>query len=187
MSTIYTRRDVESLTRAVVMQYNALHQATTATTVDGYHRDISGIPAGDFRFPTSSNLQVTAANGTTLATTITLALNIQGVQHVEFLDEEAHLKVDATNTALDGYSIDNTSAATQLSSVIIMLNVAKSTHNAHLTQSGVHRKNDTANAVATVDATDLTSAETLANAIKTAKNAHIISGPTVGRVRIIAE
>lgn len=184
MSTIFSQRTSEAAIRALVQQYNALHQATIATSTAGFHRDISGIPAGDYRFPTSSNLQVTAATATNLATTLTMALNMQGVLKVHFADDVAHLIADTVNVALDGYSIDNTNATTQLSSVILMLNAAKVVFNAHLTQSGVHLNNDGTNTVATTNASDLATSITLVNAMKTKVNAHIVSGPTVGRIKL---
>lgn len=185
MSTIFSRKNVDAALRAVVQQYNALHQATISTSVDGYHRDISGVASGDFSAPGSSNLQVSAASATDLATSLTLVLNIQGVLHDHFADDSAHLKADSVNVAFDGYAIDNTSGATQLSSAILMANAIKLNYNAHLTQSGVHLKSDTANNVSTSDATDQSSLDTLLNAMKTKVNAHIVSGPTVGRVKLI--
>lgn len=184
MSTIFPQITSEALIRALVQQYNALHQATITTSTAGFHRDISGVPSGDFSSPSSSNLQVSAATASDLATVLTMALNIQGVLKVHFADNVSHLIADSVNVGLDGYSIDNTSGATKLSSVILMLNAAKVVSNAHLTQSGVHLNNDGTNTVATADATDLASAITLANGIKAKVNPHIISGPTVGRIKL---
>lgn len=185
MSTIFSKKDVDAICRACVQQYNALHAATISASTDGYHRDISGVASGDFSAPSSSNLQVSAATASNLATTTTLALNIQGVLHVHFADDSAHLIADTVNVALDGYAVDYTSGTTQLNSVVAMLNAAKVVFNAHLSQSGVHLKTDDANSVATSDATDLSSAQTLANAMKTKINAHIISGPSVGRIKLL--
>ena len=100
-------------------------------------------------------------------------------------DDSAHLLADTLNVAFDGYAIDNTSGATQLTSVCAMLNAEKVGFNAHLSQAGVHVNNDGTNSVATSDATDLTSAEALANAMKTKINAHIVSGPSAGRIKLI--
>jgi hypothetical protein len=184
MSTIFSQRTSEAIIRALVRQYNALHQATIATSTAGFHRDISGVPAGDFRFPTSSNLQVSAANSTDLPTVLVLAKNLQGVLQVHLADDEAHLIADAVNVGANALLIDNTSGATQLSSVIIMLNAIKVAFNAHLTQSGVHLNNDGTNSVATANATDLATSITLANAMKTKVNTHIVSGPAVGRIKL---
>jgi hypothetical protein len=216
MSTIYANKDVETLCRALVNQYNALHDGYTLSTTQGaayFHRDISGIAAGDYRFPTSTNLQVSYANGTDLPSTLKLAaghdgyavsidgyISIQGALHYHFLDDSAHLYRDLSDTSdaykgvgLDGYVIDNTSATTQLSSLILLLNAAKVLFNAHLTAqtdatettvaTNIHVVNDTTNSVATANATDLPSSEALAIALKTAINAHIISGPSVGRIK----
>lgn len=187
MATIFSRKNVDAVCRACAQQYNALHEATISTSTDGYHRDISGVvDTGDsFSNPISKSLQVTAASATTLPTVLLSALNIQAVLHMHFADAEAHLKADSVNVGLDGYAIDNTSATTQQSSANLMLNAAKVVLNAHLTQSGVHRKSDTANSVATTDASNLATSETLANALKSAINAHIVSGPTVGRVHLL--
>jgi|SRR5271169_2645898 len=185
MSTIFSRKNDTSAVSAVVQQYNALHEATISTTTDGYHRDISGVPGGDFRNPTSVNLQVSATNASDLASSLVLVLNEQGVLAQHFADDAAHLMADTVNVAFDGYAVDNTNGTTQLSSAIAMANAMKLDYNAHLTQSGVHRKSDTANNVSTSDATDLTSLETLLNAMKTKVNAHIVSGPTVGRVKLV--
>lgn len=187
MSTIFSRKDVDSLARALVQQYNALHQATVSASEDGYHRDVSGVPAGDFSAPSSSVLAISAASASSLALSIVSALNCQGVLHVHFNDDSAHLKVDAASIAegLDGYAIDNTSAETQLSSVCSMLTWAKAVFNEHLSSSGVHLKSDTQHVIGTTDATDLSSAEALADALKVAVNAHILSGPSVGRIKLV--
>ncbi len=185
MSTIFSSKNDDSAVRALVQQYNVLHDATISVTTDGYHRDISGVPGGDFSFPTSSNLQVSAATASNLATTLTLAKNVQGVMKVHFADDSAHLIADTVNVTFETLLIDNTSGATQLSSVILMLNREKLDFNAHLSQSGVHLKTDAHNTVSASDATDLGTSETLANALKTAVNSHILSGPTVGRIKLL--
>lgn len=184
MSTIFSRNNSEAAFRALVQQYNALNQATLVTSQ--FHRDISGVAGGDFRFPTSTTLAVSAATAVDLPTTLALAKNIQGVCHVHLPDDAAHLLSDNTYLSLDGYAIDNTSGASQLSSVILLLNAAKAIINVHYTASGVHVNNDATNTISTAGATDLASSETLANAIKTKINAHILSGPSVGRIKLTA-
>ena len=182
MSTIFSRKDVDSVARALVQQYNALHQATIATTVDGYHRDISGVPSGDFSAPSSADLQVSADDATDLASSQALALNLKGVLSVHFADDQAHLIADTVNVTFegDGYVADT------LAHAEVLANQMKADFNAHLTQSGVHLNNDMGNTVVSADATDQGSLDTLLNETKVNVNAHILSGPTVGRVKLIS-
>lgn len=184
MSTIFSTKDVDSLARALVLQYNALHDATVSASTDGYHRDISGVAGGTYEYPTSTPLQVTAATASSLSTTITLALNLKGVLSMHWLDDSAHLIAD-TVSDLTEFVIDNTSAGTQLSSVIEMLNAEKLYHNSHLEAVGVHLKDDVHNACSTTDASNLATAQTLANDMKALVNSHILNGPSCGRIKLL--
>ncbi len=131
--------------------------------------------------PTTTNLTVTAASATNLATSITLANNIRQVLVQHTPDAEAHLVADTFGSA----STLATTVATDLLSVSNLANAAKTILNAHFLQTGVHVTNDTLNTNATAAATDQTSADTLLNALKTNINAHVGSAPTGSSVKLI--
>lgn len=185
MSTIFCTHDVDSMCRALVQQYNALHDALAVS--DGYstnhfHRDVSGIPAGDFSNPSSSALQVSAADaGATLASVELLVNNIQGVLLAHFSDDSAHLKVDAVNLAV----LINVPLATDATTSVTLINACQSAYNQHLTQSGVHVASDTVSIWGGNAATDQTSAKNAANNGKGSINDHIESAPSIGRIKLI--
>jgi len=188
MSTIFARKEIFSLLYAVIQQLDALHDALAAsgTLTDGYvthnfHRDISGVAGGTFEYPSSTTLAVSAATAVDLPTVITLANNIRGVLLAHLSDDSAHQIKDTVNYNL----MVATVVASDLPSVETLLNSMVTIYNAHRTQSGVHMNNDTFNLWLGGTAVDLPSSIILANQGAATVNDHILSGPAVGRVKII--
>ncbi len=193
MSEILARKDLFTMVFALVQQFNALHDALAAngTISDGYgtnhfHRDISAEgPLGTYEFPTSSALSVSAPVATDLPTLLVL-LNFQkavlagAASTAHFSDDRAHLKVDAVNFA----ALSVIPSATDLASALVLVNGLQTLYNAHRTQSGVHPSNDTVNTWTGSAAVDLATAIASANFGTSEINDHILSGPSVGGVRI---
>lgn len=162
---------------AIVAAINALIDANLSTQV---HRDKTSTPAGDSLNPSSSVLQVTAANATNLATSITLANEIKGILSVHMADSSAHLEADETNVNFDGYALASSEAT-----VIALANAMKVDHNAHCADTNVHVNADGTNTVSSSDATDQSSANTLLNELKGDLNAHIANAGLVQRLVLI--
>lgn len=181
MATLFVRKTDSAIVRALVKQYNALHDL-----VDGYgqvvqyHRDVSGVDSGNWESPASVSLQVSAADATDLPTSVVLANNLLAVARQHIADGEAHLLADTTNavTLVDGY-------ATDLPSVEVVANHVRLKYLAHRTQGGIHVVNDTVNVASTTPATDQSTSNSLLNDLKAKLNAHISSGPSLGRIKLI--
>lgn len=140
----------------------------------------------------ASEMTVTAAAATDLATSLTLANQIKRVYNGSSsssivgywvghrLDTMGHLAVDSTNsvTAAD---------ATSLATCITLANQLKAKYNAHRTQAGVHHNNDAVNVVTVADAVNLQAeVNALLNDIKAQVNAHMADAPSeVGMLRIV--
>lgn len=185
MPTVFSKKDVDSICRALVKQYNRLHEDTVAS--DGYvHRDqTSVISSNDFADPESVILAIDADDASDLASSLTLTNELRGKMKVHFRDGHAHRTADLeSEAALDGY-ID----AADLDDVQDQLNLMHHTFNTHLsrvTAEGFecHVIDDTANEVTDSPATDQSSSNTLANALKDALDAHVLDGPAVGRIKL---
>jgi len=167
---------------AVVSAINALLDANLSTQV---HRDKTATPAGDSLNPSSTVLTVSAANASSLSTSLTLALNIQGVLAVHFADDSAHLVADAVNVNFDGYAIDNTSGTTQLATAILLANAMKVDYEAHRVSTVFHVNADSTHTISASAATDQTSLNTLLNELKTDVTAHVADGGSVQRLVLI--
>lgn len=181
MATLFVRKNVDAVCRALVKQFNALHDL-----IDGYaqaslyHRDVTGVDSGSWDSPASVSLQVTAADASGLASSLLLANNLLSVARIHFADDESHLLADTTNaiTLVDGY-------ATTLELAQVAANHVRVKFLAHRTQGGVHVNNDNENVAITTPATDQTTTNNLLNSLKDKLNDHIASGPTVGRIKLI--
>lgn len=185
MPTLKVTKDVDSVCRALVKQYNRLHEDTVAD--DGYvHSDKSGVMTSvDYTDPESKLLQVEAADATDLATSVTLTNALRAVMMEHFDDDVAHRVADSTSVgALDGYA-----DAEDLDDVQDQLNVMQHTFNAHLDRAvslvKCHLNDDDVNEVTTAAATNQATSNTLANDLKSALNAHIDEGPNVGKIKLI--
>lgn len=158
---------------AVANAVNAVIDARLTTEV---HRDKTSLAGSDVLNPTSSVLQVTAANASDLPTCIVLANQMRSIMNVHFLDASAH-KVADTVSALGP-------VATDLASVIVLANSLKSVYNVHGVSTTYHVNADTT--IATANASDLATSITLLNAEKTKFNSHISAGGTIQRLELVA-
>ncbi len=138
----------------------------TPTFIDlGSHRD-------------RSELLVTAANASTLPTSLTLVNEILSVYAFHMADTLAHKVV--------GVALASYVPATSLATAITRANDIKSKYNTHRASTTYHYTADSTNVVAAADATDQSSLNTLLNEIKTDLNAHLISGPVCKSIRTTA-
>lgn len=167
---ISVRKNPSEFIEAMAFAFNKMQ---SAVVTDGYHRDLTQLTSPVPVFSQSSivltNLTVTAANATTLATLVTLTNNLLGVLNTHMLDDQAHLKKDLVNAPnQDGYAF-----AVDLPTCEVALNAMKLLFTAHLTQSGVHPNNDTTSYGLPTNAVDQTTSQNLANALKTAVDTHM--------------
>ncbi len=178
--TLYSINNDDPLVYALMAKVNEL-QNVESESFDGYHRSrTSKSTTSSFQYPSSTAVSVSAPDATGLPSSLVLAQNLQGVMAYHFADTDAHLKADTVNIAFnDGYAFVNGT----LDEVMAFANAALLDYNAHLSQSGVHRKND-ASTVSITAAVDQTTADNMLNAIKAALNIHMGSAPTVGRISI---
>lgn len=183
MATYFTQKNVDSVVRALVKAYNALHDsvqsATGASGNGAFHYDITSYPTGDYTNPSSS--AVVTSKSTSEDGYNACANELLAVLKVHFNDDYAHAVADTTNSLsayADGYA---ESAAT----LYAVLNAMKTKYNAHLSQSGVHFNNDSTNTVTAEDATDSPTAETLILELQDEVLDHTESGPAVGKVRLM--
>lgn len=185
---ISVRNNVSELVLALAYAVNAMQ---SQVQTDGYHRDLTqttSTPILDVSGIVLTNVTVSAAAATNLATTIFSAnqsLAVLGNMHMP--DAQVHLKADVVNNPiLDGYL-----PAVDLPSVEVLLNALATLFVAHLSQSGVHVHNDnTTYAGLSTPATDLTSSQNLANALKAAINTHMANAGTsliCPRVRVVSD
>jgi hypothetical protein len=135
-----------------------------------FHKDTTSVTSrADFTAPTRSDLQVTAANASSEATSVALANDLKRVINLHFADAVAHDSALSAAVA--------TASATALASAITLANALKAAFNTHLSASDVHFNNDSTNTVAATNASDQSSLNTLLNEMKGDVNAHIVSAP----------
>lgn len=175
----FTRAGGLGVGYAVVQTIN-LQRQDLAKARSLFHADVTSVPGAGSSIQThnSTALTVSAANATSLATSLTLANQLKQYFNVHRVDTLAHVTSDTTNTV-------STADATDLTTVIALANAIKTAFNAHLTQASVHCTNDGTNTVATANATDQTTANTLLNALKTSFNAHIQSAPAGASIQLL--
>jgi hypothetical protein len=184
---ISVRKNVQEFMEAMAFAFNAMQ---SEVVTDGYHRDLTQYTTPVPVFAQASivltQVTVSAANATTLATLVTLTNNLLGVLNTHMLDAQAHLKADVVNApTVDGYN-----QAVDLPSCEVLLNAMKLLFTAHLTQSGVHPNNDTTVYGLPTNAVDETTSQNLANAMKTAVNTHMANAGSnfnIPRLNLIAD
>jgi hypothetical protein len=154
-------RNTDPLCRVVATAHNSLK---------------AQIGAGSFFHLDKSERTVTAANASSLATSITLANDVMGVYLFHLADTLGH-KVDDPAPALV--------KATSLATAITLANAIKSDYNTHRASTTYHYTADATNTITSADATDQTSLNTLLNELKTDINAHMASGPAAASIRLV--
>lgn len=96
-----------------------------------------------------------------------LAIDVKTQYTAHIADATVHNSADTTNVV-------TSPDATDLSSLIALVNELKTDFNAHIADATVHNSADTTNVVTLPDATDIVSAVALLNAIKSSYEAHRI-------------
>lgn len=122
---------------------------------------------------------VTAANASSLATSLTLTKALIYAYGVHIADLLAHDAADSTNTVAS-----TTDDVINLATAITAANQIKAAYNAHRAQSGVHPNDDSGHQTTSSDATDQSSLNTLLNELKSDFNAHIASGLSAPSLRV---
>src|SRR5574343_805647 len=147
MSTLFFDRNNEAAYHAMVAAYNALHKATVAT--GSVHQDISGVPSGDYRVPSSSNLQVSAPNATDLASAVTLVNALRGAMGAHFGDTNAHAVAHnytngSSTIAFNVSGVTSSVApATNLATAYTLLTFLSGAYGAHIGNTTYHQRADT--------------------------------------------
>lgn len=144
------------------------------------HNDLKAqIGAGAFFHLDKSEVTVTAANATDLATSLVLCNQAIAVYRFHFADTLALKAADATALPALGAAIDLASANTAA-------NLIKTSHATHIASTAAHYAADATNTVLTANATDLTTLMALLNDIKAKINAHMASGPAGKSLRVVS-
>lgn len=177
--------------KAQLASESALVTAVNAA-LDGHlsseiHRDKTSVPAGDSLNPSSTVLTIDSANASSLATSLVLVAEIQGVLAVHMADDSAHLEADTTNVNFDGYALDLTDNTTKLATAILLANAIKVDYEAHRVSTVFHVNADSSHTISASAATDQNSLNTLLNELKTDITAHIAGGPAWQRLVLIGD
>lgn len=135
------------------------------------------IGAGSSFHLDASEVAVSAANASSLATSLALAKQLRTVYLFHLADTLAHKVVD-TPPAL--------SEPTDLATAITFANALKADYNTHRASTTYHHNADSTNAVSSSDASDQASLNTLLNEIKTDLAAHIASAPSAPSLRLVS-
>lgn len=126
----------------------------------------------------ASEVTVTAADASSLDTSLTLVNQLRAVYEFHKADTLAHKAADtATLTA---------PAATDLASAITLANELKGDYNVHRASTSWHYNADSTNVVAASNASDQGTLNTLLNDIKTQFLAHFADAPSCPSVRLIS-
>ena len=128
--------------------------------------------------PDASEVVVTAATATNLATSLTLVNQLRAVFEFHKADTVAHKAADATTMTAP--------AATDLATAITLANELKADYNVHRASTTYHYTADSTNAVAATNASDQDTLNTLVNEIKTDLNAHMAGAPAGASLRLSA-
>ncbi len=180
------RRVDPALGRASALSQNKLARAVVEQLSTYPHADASARTSVE---GTITVLSITAADATTVNTTIALANACKIVWNEHLADAGkatnswggAHKAEDTTNDVTTAVATDQTTANT-------LLNALKTAFNAHVSQAGVHFTNDSTYSVTAANATDEGSSQTLATELKARINSHIAFALGAGdaTVKVIA-
>lgn len=124
-----------------------------------------------------SEVTITAANASNLATSLTLVNQILDVYKFHMADTLAH---KTTGVALASYAY-----ATDLTTAMARANDIKAKYETHRASTTYHYNADATNTIAADDATDQTTLNTLLNELKTDINAHMADGPAAKSLRLV--
>jgi len=133
------------------------------------------IGAGSSFHLDASEVTVTAANATDLASALVMVNQLRAVQVFHRADTLAHKIVDVATIAAP--------VATDLATAITLANELKADYATHRAATTLHYNADSTNTVSASDATDLSSLVTLVNELKVDFNAHMASAPSAASLR----
>lgn len=171
--------DIRKLPDEIVFGLVEAHNQRMVDAVgSSFHADTTSTTSRtDYTKPVRTDLQVTAANASDLATSIALVNDIYDVVQLHFADTLAH--DSAVSAALD------VPVATDLATAITRGNALKAAVNTHHSAANVHYNNDGTNWIAAADASDQSSLNTLLNEMKGDVNAHIVSAPAGAMINLV--
>lgn len=171
------RKNSEEFYFAMAKAFREL-RALSGIVGSNFHRDLTSVvTTGSFREPVAATLAITAANATDLATSLTLAAQIDYVFRAMIADDNAH-KVKDTNVPANAIPTD-------LSTALTWANDVKSKYNTHIASTTYHYTADATNTIAAANATDQTSLNTLLNELKTDMTAHIAGAPAAHGIALV--
>lgn len=160
---------------ALVTAHNARQEASVAAL---FHADKTQKSSGHYLSPVVVNDTVTVADGTDMATAVTLVNEVKKVLDRHHADDLAHNT--ATSAAITIADATNTATA------VTLANDLKAKYTVHITAANVHFNNDGTNTITNANATDQTTLNTLVNELKAKINPHIISAPVGSMIRLVA-
>jgi hypothetical protein len=125
-----------------------------------------------------SEVTVTAADASSLATSLVLVNQLRAVYEFHKADTLAHKTADTATLSAP--------VATDLTSAITLANELKGDYNVHRASTSWHYNADGTNIVAASNASDQGTLNTLLNDIKAQFNAHFADGSSCPSIRLIS-
>lgn len=171
------RKGTDGVICALVQAHNDTRRAA-GVRGSLFHADVTSDTSGSFSAPTATAATVASANGSDLATSLTLVNDIRARWLQHRADDLAHKVADGTPAL-------TAPVATDLATAITLANELKADYGTHVGSTTYHYTADATNTIAAVDATNLASLQTLINELKGDFNAHIISAPTGQSIKLI--
>lgn len=132
-----------------------------------------------------SEVLITAADATTLETSVTLVNQLLGVYAFHMADTLAHKVVGVALASYVPVS-DSLSDGDKLTAAIALANDIKSKYNTHRASTTYHYTADSTNVTSAADATDQGSLNTLLTELKADINAHLVQGYAGKSVRLVS-
>lgn len=170
----------EARSYAMVAALNALIRSMVDNDTTYPHYEVTGVPAGDYRNPSTTALLVALTSTADLAAVKAMANEARKVLYAHFTDANAHDAADTTNAALIvSTTLAELVAADSQATTNTFVNALSTAYEAHRTQAGVHSHNDTTNLYTAASATDLASSKLAIADVKAQTNAHVqLAWPT---------
>ena len=212
MSSFISQKDVVSEAASFIAAFNQLHDAVIQQGASGvsnfsptgglYHRDVTSVPNGSnfqsvdaqYGVVPSVPMVVKAMGATGLPASAAAAIDLQGKLLAHFNDDNSHIVPDLVNAA--GLSVVPVPSPSSVTGVSHLLNSCQVFYNAHLTASSAsgvfgpgqvqcHVLNDVLNSTSIPTAVGTGTAFTLAGGLASGVSAHLLTGPSVGRLKLV--
>lgn len=173
---LFARKVPDAMLFAIVASINSTRRSAGVVGTN-FHADVTSDGGGDYRAPTATPATVTAADASSLATSLTLVNQIRARWLQHKTDDLAHKVADVTAFTAP--------VATDLATAITLANAIKADRATHIASTTYHYTADATNTITAADASDQSTLNTLLNELKTDHNAHIASAPAGQSIKLL--